>query len=51
LCDGIRTADILLQKLSLWTVENGYLRASFDIVCSKNRQMVRAATRDASNKT
>jgi len=26
--------------MSLWTVENNYLRASFDILCSDKRQMV-----------
>jgi len=32
------------QKLSLWTVEDNYLRASFDIVCPQNRQMVSVCT-------
>ena len=32
------------QKLSLWTVEDDYLRASFDIVCPQNRQKVSTRT-------
>jgi len=31
---------VVTQKLSVWTVEDNYLRASFEIVCSTNRQMV-----------